>query len=252
MLVKQLTNLFELMEHFARVKRPLSVREIVEALGWPRSSAFNIVSTLVEHGYLYQPLARGGYYPTSRWSDLAREFSDAQPLPATVHELLEALREETGETLILAGPEGTSAVFLDVVESPADIRYIANVGQRLPIHVTAAGRAILAQYPAGERAAILRRIKYQAYERADFPTASAVEAAIATGQATGWHINLAGYAAGVAGIAVPLPFRGRRNAVVLGGPLARIEPRAAELGRLLRDRVARFLVEQERRDQANG
>lgn len=247
MLVKQLTNLFELMEHFARVKRPLSVREIVEALGWPRSSAFNIVSTLVEHDYLYQPQPRGGYYPTAKWSDLAREFSDAQPLPASVHALLEALRDETGETLILAGAEGTSAVFLDVVESPADIRYIANVGQRLPIHVTAAGRALLAQYPAAERGAILRRIKYQAYERADFLSAAAVEAEIAASEQTGWHVNLAGFAAGVAGIAVPFPFRGRRNAVVLGGPLARIEPRTTELGRLLRDRVTRFLAEHDTR-----
>ena len=64
MSVKQISNLLSLLEHFSQVKKPLSVKEIVEEFGWPRSSAFNIVNTLVDSGYLYQPVHRGGYFPT--------------------------------------------------------------------------------------------------------------------------------------------------------------------------------------------
>src|SRR5690625_7881850 len=88
MQVKQVVNLFELLELFIRARQPLSVREIVDELGWARSSTFNMVSTLMELGYLYQPVTRGGYYPTSRWMDVARQLSEAQPLPESVHELL--------------------------------------------------------------------------------------------------------------------------------------------------------------------
>ncbi len=137
MLVKQISNLFALMDFFVRAKRPLSVRDIVDEFDWPRSSVFNTVSTMVEHGYLYQPVPRGGYYPTTKWMELARDISQSQPLPASVHELLVGLAHETGESLFLAAPEGSSVVFLDLVESTADIRFIAKVGQRLPIHLTA-------------------------------------------------------------------------------------------------------------------
>jgi len=243
MRVRQLCNLFQLMELFVRARRPLSVREIVAEFSWPRSSAFNMVTTLVEEGYLFQPVARGGYYPTSKWMELARGLADAQLMPESVHALLVDLMQQTGETLFLAAAEGSSVIFLDVVEPPADIRFIANVGQRLPIHVTAAGRAILAQYSPAERAATLKRIKYQRYEKDAFTTAESVERDIQASAGDGWYVNLGIYAPGVAGIAVPFPFRDRRCAIAMGAPVARVEDRLAFFGRLLRESARRFLKE---------
>jgi IclR family transcriptional regulator, acetate operon repressor len=245
MLVKPIANLFSLMDFFVRAKRPLSVRDIVAEFSWPRSSVFNLVSTMVEYGYLHQPVPRGGYYPTTRWTELARDLSESQPLPESVHKLLVELANRTGETLFLAAAEGTSAVFLDVVESSADIRFIANVGQRLPIHVTAAGRAILAQYSPAERAATLRRIKYQPYEKDTFMTPESVELDVQKSARDGWYVNPGIYAPGVAGIAVPFPFRGRRNAIALGGPASRIEKRVDALGKQLRESIDRFLEDNE-------
>jgi len=243
MLVKQISNLFSLMDLFVRARRPLSVRDIVDEFSWPRSSAFNIVSTLVKEGYLYQPIPRGGYCPTGKWTELARGLAESQPLPESVHTLLEELAQVTGETLFLAAPEGTSVVFLDVVESSADIRFIANIGQRLPIHVTAAGRAILAQYAPAEREATLKRIRYQPYVKDTFMTWESVEADVRDNMARGWYANPGVYAPGVAGIAVPFPYRGRRHAIALGGPASRIDRRFDELGKLLRRAVERFLRE---------
>ena len=241
MQVKQIANLFKLMEFFVRAKQPLSVREIVDEFGWPRSSVFNIVSTLVDQGYLYQPGARGGYYPTARWMDLARAFADSQPLPASVHQLLEVLMQKTGETMVLAAPDGTHALLLDVVESPAAVRYTADIGARIPIQVTSAGRAILSQYGPGERAALLQRVDYQAFQQSAFPGPEAVEADILRSSERGWFVNLEDFARGLAGVAVPFAFRGRRNALVLGAPVSRIDGRLDELGSLLKEAVATFI-----------
>jgi IclR family acetate operon transcriptional repressor len=103
----------------------------------------------------------------------------------------------------------------------------------LPIHVTAAGRALLSQYTPAERAAVLRRIQFQAYQRDDFMTPESVEDNIAASAVKGWYMNPAIYAPGVAGIAVPFPFRGQRYAIALGGPLSRIEAKLDELGNML-------------------
>lgn len=241
--VKQIANLFSLMDFFVRARKPLSVKEMVAEFGWPRSSVFNTISTLVDLGFLYQPVARGGYYPTTKWMDLARQLSESQPLPESVHALLEDLAGQTGETLFLAAPEGINIVFLDVVESLADIRFIANIGQRLPIHVTAAGRAILSLYAPIERAATLNRIQYQPYERDDFMSPESVEENILQGVGQGWYVNPGVYAPGVAGIAVPFSFRGQKYAIALGGPASRLEPRVELLGELLKTSVDRFLAQ---------
>jgi len=239
MRVKQISNLFALMELFARRQRPLSVADIVTALNWPRSSVFNVVQTLVDEGYLYQPSPRGGYSPTARWMDLARSLVDSQPLPASIHEQLVALMERTGETVFLAAAEGSSVVFLDVVEPAANIRFAANVGQRLPIHVTAAGKAILSQYPTSEFNALLRRLRFDFdYELSP----ESVKQDIEDHLARGWYTNMGQYAEGVAGIAVPFPYQDRRMAIALGGPVSRVEEHADEYGMLLRSTVDDLLL----------
>jgi len=250
--VKQISKLFTLMELFAHRRRPLSVAEIVSALDWPRSSAFSIVSTLVDEGYLYQPTARGGYSPTTRWMELAKSLVDAQPLPEAMHQRLVSLMQQTGETVFLAAAEGTSVVFLDVVEPPANIRFAANVGQRLPIHVTAAGKAIMAQYSAAEREAVLRRIEAE-------PTPGSKSAREATSRVqlqwageSDCYFNMGQYTPGVAGIAVPFPYRDRRLAIALGGPVSRVEEHADNYGRLLSATVAELLDAATPDDDSHG
>ncbi|BFM05633.1 IclR family transcriptional regulator [Halioxenophilus aromaticivorans] len=231
------------MDLFARVKEPLSVKQIVAQLGWPRSSVFNLVSTLVDLGYLYQPVPRGGYYPTTAWLDLAREVCESQPLPPSVHRLVQSLAEETGETVLLAAPEGTQVVFVDVVQSANVIRYSASAGDRVPLQATSAGRAILSLYSPAERSSTLKRVDFKPFADSEFDSAEKVELAVLAGQQKGWFTNNGSFVPGLAGVAVPFAFGARRNAIVLGAPLARVEPQLDDLGALLAARVQAFLQE---------
>src|SRR3546814_5746089 len=75
---------------------PATPAEIAEDLGWPRSSSFKLVATLAAKGYLYEPRARGGYYPSPRWLVLAEAVSRAEPLPEAYHRLAQDLMQEIG------------------------------------------------------------------------------------------------------------------------------------------------------------
>lgn len=246
MQVKQLVNLFRLMDLFVQVQKPLSAKDIVEALDWPRSSVFNMVSTLVDEGYLYQPVPRGGYYPSSRWKELAKNLENSQPLPVIIHDKLVEIMNQTGETLFLATAEGRDVVFLDVVEPAAEIRFTANIGHRLPVHFTAAGRAILSLYSPAERRAVLQQIDYKNFEDNKFLSPEAVEKDIEENAEQGCYINMGLYRPGVAGIAVPFPFRDRRMAIALGGPVSRVEKHTAMYAQLLRDAATSILDTAER------
>ena len=61
MSVRQVENVLALLEFFAERQRPATLADVVEHTGWPRSSAFNLLSTLLDRGYLYEPRARAGY-----------------------------------------------------------------------------------------------------------------------------------------------------------------------------------------------
>ena len=194
-----------------------------------------MVGTLVERGFLYEPRPRAGYYPTPRWLTLARAVAEAEPLPPSLHRLLLALAKDTGETVYIAAPAGDRVVFLDVVESDSVIRYFAEIGKRLPIHATATGRAILAQYSPAERRSVLGKIKFERYQPNTPMTIDAVEAEIARGLEQGWFLGATQFTSDVMGLAVMLPLAGRPLSLSIGGPIFRMESRMAELGAKLRD-----------------
>jgi len=242
MTVKQAANVLDLLEMFARRKRPATLTEVAEELSWPRSSTFNLLGTLVERGFLYEPKARGGYYPTPRWLTLAQDIAEAEPLPRQVHDLVKALAAATGETVGVCAQAGISAVFLDAVESEHAIRYAARVGKRMPIHATANGRAILSQLPGPERASILKRCDYVAHQPSTPLSPAAVEAEIAASLDRGWFQSLTEFTPDVVGVAIPLPVGDRRLALVVAGPAARLHEKIPATAVIMRDMVGRYLA----------
>lgn len=241
MLVKQIANALDLIEYFGRTKRPMSMSEIAQAFNWPRSSTFNIVETLVERGYLFEPSRRGEFYPTMSLAALSSEIGAASPLPAGTHEVLRELTTKTGETICITGPVGVNVVMLDVSEPNTEIRYSTAIGARLKVELSAAGFATLAQYPVAERDALLRKIDYAPLPDTPFMDPDKVIAEIDAGRGRGWFEIHTLSEPGVMGLAVPLPMNGRRLALALGGPRPRVQPKVKTCGKALQDGAARLI-----------
>lgn len=238
MLVKQAENVLSILEFFAERQSPATVAELVAHFGWPRSSAFNIVATLAERGYLYEPRARGAYYPTPRWLSLAQAITMAEPVPDALIRVMDRLVEETGETVWIAGASGLHVVVLDVRESPQLIRYAAQVGTRLPIHVTGTGQALLSRMSAAEREGLLRRVRYRAYT-ANSPTdAATVLAQIDEALARGWFMSASAYSSDLGGVSLPVEVGGRVYAVTVAGPEGRVLPKMPAIGAMIAAAIA--------------
>lgn len=240
MIVRQAANVLEIMEFFAQTKKPATLAEISDHFGWPRSSTFNLLATLSEKGYLYEPRRRGGYYPTPRWLTLARMVSDVEPLPPWTHALISELSAETGETASIVAPSGTWAVFIDVVESQAPIRYFATIGHRVPIHAAASGRALLLQFSKEERDALYRKIEFKQYGPTTPISIAAVEAELRHSIERGYCQSYGDYSRDLAGAAIPLPIGDRRLSVVVAGPEFRIGSKVPDVAALIARTVERL------------
>lgn len=231
--VRQAANALEVLEYFARRLRPATPAEMADDLGWPRSSTFKLIGTLASMGYLYEPWPRGGHYPSPRWLELAEKVSHADPLPAELKRLVRDVMQQTGETVAISAPAGVHAMFVDVAESRQPVRYFAQVGDRVPIHASSAGRALLAQMSAEERQALYRRIDFTRYSATTPMSPESVEAELAEAVARGWHQSNAEYTPDLAGVAMPLPYAGRRLSIVVVGPVSRCLDRRPETAALL-------------------
>lgn len=239
MLVKQAANVLDLLEFFARERRAATLAELSSHFGWPRSSTYNLISTLVERGFLYEPKRRGGFYPTPRWLALAEEIATAEPLPEAIVRLIRDLARVTGETVWVAGPSGQHAVLLTVIESAEAVRYTAEPGRRVPIHATASGQALLSQMAPQHAAAILRKAVYKQYAGGAPMSAEEVKHSIRTSLASGWFRSAASYSRELGGVSVPLVVNERVLSLTVAGPLSRVEDQMQHIAIEVHKAVAR-------------
>ena len=231
--VKQAANVLDLIEFFAQHRRPATLAEIAKHFDWPRSSTFNLLGTLAGRGYLYEPRARGGFYPSPLWSAVMQQVDSADPIPHQLHKLLERLAELTGETAVLAAASGAHAVFVDAIESPHAVRYTARPGKMIPLHVTATGRALLSQMSPADRATVLRRATFERYTPTTLMSVAAVEREIKKSLERGWFEGNAEFTHDLGGIALPLSMPHRQFAVLIAGPMFRVHARAGEIAKIM-------------------
>lgn len=236
MLVKQAANVIEILEYFVKRKHPATLTEISNDLAWPRSSTFNLVNTLVDKGYIYEPRIRGGYYPSPRWLTMAQTLSNAEPLPEGLYTLVSEIVNKTGETTAICASAGASAVLIHVEESQQSIRYFTQIGSRLPVYASSAGRAILAQYSQKERMSIYRKVDFRQYISGPM-SVETVEIELRMAQKRGYHQSDSEYIADLAGVAIALPFAHRRLSIVVAGPTSRCLGRRSLIAKILQDGI---------------
>lgn len=238
MLVRQVANVLDLLEFFAERGKPASLAEVSQHFGWPRSSTFNLLSTLASRGFLFEPELRGRFYPTPRWLALSQTVAAAQPLPDSLSRLARELADRTGETVCIGAAAGNSVVFLEVIQSSARVRYAAEVGQRIPIHATASGHSIISQWPEAQRAALLRKVVFDRYGSGTPMSVEAVEDQIRAGLNRGWFRSASNYSVDLGGASLPIIEADRIYAVTVAGPLNRMEAVMPAIARQMHETVA--------------
>jgi DNA-binding IclR family transcriptional regulator len=231
--VKQAANVVELLEFFARRGEPATLAEIADELNWPRSSTFNIVGTLVDKGYFYEPRLRGGYFPSPRWQSVVQLIGEKDPLPSALLDLVDKISERTGETTAVGCASGLSVVFLYVRESRQPIRYFAEVGTRVPIHASSAGRAILSQMKPKEREALYRKLIFEKYSDTTPMGIEQIETELRAVAERGYHQSHSEFIPDLAGVSFPIAFESKRLSIVAAGPVSRCLQRRPETARIM-------------------
>jgi DNA-binding IclR family transcriptional regulator len=233
--VKTAGRTLDLFEAFARERKPLSLSQIARAIGAPVSSCFGIVRTLEARGYLYEVKARGGFYPTKLLFEHARAISSHDPLVERFVPLLEKLRDQTGETVLMSKRLDRQAVYLEVLESPHSIRYSPKVGEFKPLHASASGKALLGGMPPQDCADLIARMKLSRVTPHSITSRAALEADLQQGRTRGWYLTRGETVADLMAVAVPVGVNGEVYSVALAGPMNRMEGDLKRYTKLLSD-----------------
>lgn len=138
--VQRALNIFQLL--LDRVQ-PLTVKDIVTGLRVPKSSAYELVRTLADNGYLEPGLTSGSFGLGRKFYELGMAYRSQVDLLKEGGRVVEELCQKTGETVQLSVLEDGMMLVLLKEESPQAIRIISRIGSRVPVNWAAAGRLLI-------------------------------------------------------------------------------------------------------------
>jgi DNA-binding IclR family transcriptional regulator len=145
--VKSAVRTVALLDFFARQGGMYSLSDIQHELGYPKSSLYALLRTLVRLGWVETDPTGTLYRIGMRALLVGASYIDGDPVVGMAHETLDWLAEVTGETVHFARLDGVDVVYLSSRPSRHNLRPAVRVGRRLPAYCTSAGKALLADQP---------------------------------------------------------------------------------------------------------
>ncbi|NKX16686.1 IclR family transcriptional regulator [Brucella pseudogrignonensis] len=208
----------------ARSDQGLSVREIAEAIGVERQTAYHLVHTLEDEGFISRD-DRRNYRLGLRVGALAEAFSRQFSAPDYMLPLVRSLASETGETCYVVGWWQGEIVIIEVVGG-SNAKRSAEMphGQYLHAHARAAGKVLLAYAATARTAEYL--LNHQPLAKLTDNTLTdfkALQAEFVRIRAEGIAFDNEEFAAGISCMAMPLEAGTAPYALALSAPTERFQ-----------------------------
>lgn len=239
--IQTVMNAFRMLEVFDGAVA-IGVSDVARSLGLHKNNAFRLLATLEIAGYIQQSSDSELYHLGPRCLELAHAFARNHPFASLARPVLEDLVAETGETAHLGVLREREVAHLDGVLPAQLLLTGSRVGERLPAHCTAMGKALLVgmlERPAspplrseatGRRAGVappepgIGQWKLDRFTDATITDGAKLLDEVRAGQLRGYAVDLEEYASGLHCVAAPVRDASERviAAISLSGPSQRL------------------------------
>ncbi|WP_262176310.1 IclR family transcriptional regulator [Haloarcula laminariae] len=144
--VEATANSFEILETLVAATDPLGVTELADSVGLSKGVVYNHLGTLSELGYVQK--SDGKYRPSLQLLSLGARTRNRDEMYRAARNHVDNLAQTTGEVTTLFIEEDGLGICAYMAADPDSWSPDYICGGRVPLHVTAAGKAILATLPA--------------------------------------------------------------------------------------------------------
>lgn len=160
--VRGLSRGLELLHLLNRAYGGAKIKDLAEWSGIHRTTVRRILETLSSEGYVRRSPSDDSYQLTIKVRDLSEGFQDAQWISQLAAPLLGQLLQEVIWPTDLCTRDGDAMVIRETTHRFSKLSFHRDmVGRRLPLLMTAIGRAYIAYCPDEERDEILTQLRQQ-------------------------------------------------------------------------------------------
>ena len=128
----------------------ISLTDLCNEVGIPKSSAHALLTTFVNLGYLRRDPRTSLYHIGLKTFEVGARYVENNRHFRYARELLENIVSTTDQTAHMAVLDGTDVVYISKFDCSHAIRMVSIIGRRIPAHATAIGKALLSGYTDDE------------------------------------------------------------------------------------------------------
>ncbi len=140
--VQVLQRAMDVLEVIGTSSEPVSLKNITEKVGLPKSTVYRILSNLESRGYVCCS-NEGGYRLGLTFLTLGQKAERGFELKRLARPHMTKLNQLTSESVHLGMLARNKVLYLDSIDSPHTIRLVAQIGGSNLLHCTSLGKALL-------------------------------------------------------------------------------------------------------------
>ncbi|MEX3744523.1 IclR family transcriptional regulator [Lysinibacillus xylanilyticus] len=137
----------------------LSISELAAKCDLPLSTLHRILKAMIKEGMIEQDDQTKQYRLGTIWMELGLQVYDTMDYISKIRPELERLAREVEESVYLSKPAGLDTIIIERIDSAANpIRIYDQLGIRIPMHIGAANKTILATMPVSQAREIIEQL----------------------------------------------------------------------------------------------
>jgi len=147
--IQAVAHALDVIEQFGSDREELGVTDLSKRLKLHKNNVFRLLATLEARGYVEQNKATENYRLGVRCLQLGQRFAVQLGLLRQAEPVLAELAKSMRETAVLAVHRSPGMIPLAAADGGQPVRAVVQIGEPMPLHCTAVGKAHLAFF-AGE------------------------------------------------------------------------------------------------------
>ncbi|WP_427018694.1 IclR family transcriptional regulator [Pseudarthrobacter sp. P1] len=147
-------NVLAVLRYVASQAGPTGASAIARDVGLPRSTTYHLLAALIDDGFVVHLPEERKYALGVTAHELGTGYSRQAPLQRIARYPLAKLVARTKRTAHLAVMHGREVIYVIEERAPRQRPLVTDAGVRLPAHLTASGRAMLASMDSAQVAAL--------------------------------------------------------------------------------------------------
>lgn len=242
-LTKSARRVFEILELFRERQCPLRLKDVVDALAMPTSSAAALLKTMAQMNYLSFESASRAYLPTLRISQLGSWVTSDNYESGPIQEAVRRIGRKVGETILLGTVTDIYVEIVEILRARQPLQYYTMVGSKVLLVHSGVGWPLLSGLPDKEIERIYRRTVRLKKIEGQVSSMNRLKTGIRQVRRDGYCLSrgMVTRGVGVVGMMVPTPPGHRRLAIGVAGPQERIEKNKLKILAAIRAENARLI-----------